>query len=149
MMGLTGRAEVREDETVDNLFVADGQAVIDGRVKNGVIALNGDVLVRWMVEDNVVAPYGRVVVAESGWLEGDAVSLHRPVIQSGGRFDGDWERWNPRAWSRGTRIAIWIAFTVSTLVLGCNSACSRPVHPVPSTRRPGSASVRPSAGASC
>jgi hypothetical protein len=37
-------AEVREDETIDNVFVADGPAVIDGRVKNGVIALNGDVL---------------------------------------------------------------------------------------------------------
>ena len=68
MIGLTGRAEVREDETVDNVFVADGPAVIDGRVKNGVIALSGEVLVRGVVEDNVVALYGRVVVAESGRL---------------------------------------------------------------------------------
>lgn len=75
-----------------------------------------------VVEDNVVAPHGRVVVAESGWLQGDVVSRHRPVVESGGRFDGEWERWNPRAWSRGeaifARIAIWIAFTVSTVVLG-------------------------------
>jgi len=30
---LTGRAEVRGDETVDNVFVADGPAVVDGRVQ--------------------------------------------------------------------------------------------------------------------
>jgi hypothetical protein len=87
-----------------------------------VIALNGDVRVSGVVEDNVVALNGRVVVAEYGRLQGDVVSRHRPVVESGGRFDGEWERWNPRAWSRGVaifaRIAIWIAFTVSTLVLG-------------------------------
>jgi len=119
---LTGRAEVRQDETVDGVFVADGPVVIDGTVKNGVIALNGDVLVRGVVEDEVVAPGGRIVVAESGRLEGDAVSRHRPVVEGGGTFDGKWERWNPRAWSRGgaifTRLALWLAFTVSTLVLG-------------------------------
>lgn len=119
---LTGRADVREDETVDNVFIADGPAVIDGRVRNGVIALNGDVLVRGVVEDNVLALNGRVTVAEPGQLQGDVVSRHRPVVESGGRFDGDWERWNPRDWSWSaaifTRLAIWIAFTVSTLVLG-------------------------------
>jgi hypothetical protein len=87
-----------------------------------VIALNGDVRVSGVVEDNVVALNGRVVVAESGRLQGDVVSRHRPLVESGGRFDCEWERWNPRAWSRGVaifaRIAIWIAFTVSTLVLG-------------------------------
>jgi hypothetical protein len=30
---LTGRAEVRGDEAVDNVFVADGPAVVDGRVQ--------------------------------------------------------------------------------------------------------------------
>jgi hypothetical protein len=119
---LTGRAEVRGDESVDNVFVADGPAVIDGRVENGVVSLNGDVLIRGVVEDNVVAPDGQIVITETGRLEGDAVSRHRPEVEAGGRFEGDWERWNPRAWSRGaaifTRVALWIAFTVSTLALG-------------------------------
>jgi cytoskeletal protein CcmA (bactofilin family) len=48
--------------------------VVDGRVQNGVIALNGDVRVSGVVEDNVVALNGRVVVAESGRLQGDVVS---------------------------------------------------------------------------
>jgi len=52
---LIGRAEVRGDETVDNVFVADGPAVVDGRVQNGVIALNGDVRVSGVVEHNIVA----------------------------------------------------------------------------------------------
>jgi hypothetical protein len=119
---LTGRAEIRDGETVDNVFIADGPVVVDGTVRNGLIALNGDVLVRGVVEADVVALDGRVVVAGSGEVQGDVVSRHRPILQGDGSLGGEWERWDPRAWSRGwaifTRIAIWFAFTVSTLALG-------------------------------
>jgi hypothetical protein len=119
---VTGRAEVRDGETVDNVFIADGPAVVDGNVRDGLIALNGDVLVRGTVEDDVFAPDGRVVVADSGRVEGDVVSRHRPVVEGDGRFDGSWEKWDPTAWRRATaiatRIALWIAFTISTLILG-------------------------------
>lgn len=119
---LTGRAEVRDDETVDNVFVADGPVVVEGTVRNGLIALNGDVLVRGVVEADVVALDGRVVVADAGEVQGDVVSRHRPVVQGDGSLVGEWERWDPTVWSQAwaifTRIALWIAFTVSTLVLG-------------------------------
>ena len=119
---VTGRAEVREGETVDNVFIADGPVVIDGTVRDALVALNGDVLIRGTAREDVVAVDGRVVVADGGLIEGDVVSRHRPVVEDGGRLDGSWERWNPRAWSSAASIvgwlAVWLAFTVSTLILG-------------------------------
>ena len=119
---LTGRAEVREGETVDNVIIADGPVVIDGTVRDALVAVNGDVLIRGTAREDVVAFDGRVVVADGGRVEGDVVSRHRPVVEGDGQLDGSWERWNPRAWGRATSIvgwlALWLAITVSTLILG-------------------------------
>jgi hypothetical protein len=119
---LTGRAEVREGETVDNVVIFDGPAVVEGTVRDAVVALNGDVLVGGTARDDVVAFDGRVVIADGGRVEGDVVSRHRPVVEGDGRLDGSWERWNPRAWSDATSVvgwlAVWLAFTVSSLILG-------------------------------
>jgi hypothetical protein len=119
---VTGRAEVREGETVDNVVIADGPVVVDGTVRDVLVAVHGDVLVRGTAEEDVFALDGRVVVADSGLIQGDVMSRHRPVVEGDGRIDGSWERWNPTAWRRATtiatRIALWIAFTISTLILG-------------------------------
>jgi hypothetical protein len=119
---LTGRAEVREGETVDNVFIADGNVIVDGTVRDSLVALHGDVLIRGTARDDVVAVDGRVVVADGGRVDGDIVSRRRPVVETGGSFEGSWERWNPRAWNTATSIAgwlaLWLAVTVSTLVLG-------------------------------
>jgi hypothetical protein len=63
-----------------------------------------------------------VTIADGGRVEGDIVSRNRPDVQSGGTFDGSWERWNPRAWSGAASIfgwlAMWLAVSISTLLLG-------------------------------
>jgi hypothetical protein len=119
---LTGRAEVREGESFDHVMVGDGPIVIEGTVRDSVVALNGDVRVDGTAEDVVVALDGTVTVGASGHIVGDVVSRHRPVVEDGGRLDGSWERWNPRAWSRATaiatRVAWWLAVTVSTFLAG-------------------------------
>lgn len=119
---LTGRAEVRPGDRVDTVFIADGPAVIEGTVRETVVALTGDVLVRGTVEENVVALDGRVVVGADGRVEGDVVSRRRPVVEQGGTVEGSWERWNPSDWNWAMtvagRVAVWIAVTVSTLLLG-------------------------------
>lgn len=119
---LTGRAEVREGETVDNVVIADGPVVVDGTVRDALIALNGDVLVRGTAQEDVVAVDGRVRIADGGRVDGDVVSRHRPVVEAGGQFDGSWQRWNPRAWTGAASIAgwlgLWLAVSVSTFVLG-------------------------------
>lgn len=119
---LTGRAEVREGETVDNVLIADGPVVVDGTVDDALVALNGDVLIRGTAREDVVAADGRVTVADGGRIEGDVVSRHRPVLEGDGQLDGSWERWNPRAWSDASSVvgwlALWLAVSVSTLILG-------------------------------
>jgi hypothetical protein len=119
---LTGRAEVREGETVENVVIADGPAIIDGTVEDALVALHGDVLIQGTAEDDVVAADGRVTIADGGRVEGDIVSRHRPIVESGGTFEGSWERWNPRAWSGAASIfgwlALWLAVSISTLLLG-------------------------------
>ena len=119
---LTGRAEVRVGETVDNVIIFDGPVVVDGTVNDALVAFNGDVLIRGTAREDVVAADGRVTVADGGRIEGDVVSRHRPVVEGDGRLDGSWERWNPRAWSNATSVvgwlAVWLAFTVSSLLLG-------------------------------
>jgi hypothetical protein len=119
---LTGRAEVRAGETVDNVVIFDGPVVVDGTVDNALVAFNGDVLIRGTARDDVVAADGTVTVADGGRIEGDVVSRHRPVVQGDGRIDGSWERWNPRAWSNAASVvgwlALWLALTVSSLLLG-------------------------------
>ncbi len=119
---VTGRAEVREGETVDNVVIADGPAVVAGTVTNGVVAFNGDVLVTGTVEDEVVAFNGRVTVRDGGVVEGDVVSRHEPVERGGGRIEGSWERWDASAFNSAagifTWLAVWLAVTLSTLLLG-------------------------------
>jgi hypothetical protein len=119
---ITGRAEVRPADAVDTVFIADGPATVDGTVRQKVIALNGDVLVRGTAQEEVVALDGHVVVNGTGHIVGDVVSRHRPVVEPGGRVDGKWQRWNAAAFRRGvsvgSKVVLWIAFTISTLILG-------------------------------
>ena len=119
---ITGRAEVREGETVDNVVILDGPVVVEGTVSEGLVAVNGDILVRGTVEEDVIAANGRLIIADGGRVEGDVTSRRRPLVEAGGQFDGSWERWNPQAWRGAASVAgwlaLWLAVTVSTLVLG-------------------------------
>jgi hypothetical protein len=119
---LSGRAEIRERETVNTVFVADGSAVVAGRVEDALIVLNGNAVISGTVEQDVVVLDGRVRITDTGHVEGDVLSRHRPVVESGGRLDGDFERWNPGSFNRAvalvSRLALWLAVTISTLVLG-------------------------------
>ena len=119
---VTGHAEVREGETIDNVVIADGPAVVAGTVRNAVVAFNGDILVTGTVEDEVVAFNGRVTVRDGGVVEGDVVSRHEPVERGGGSIEGSWERWDASGFNSAvgifTWLAVWLAVSISTLVLG-------------------------------
>jgi cytoskeletal protein CcmA (bactofilin family) len=117
---LTGRAEVRSGETVDNVFIVDGPVVIEGTVRDAVVAVNGDIRVDGTVEDDVVAIDGRVTISSSGTVEGDVISRNRPVTD--GELGGSWQEWDLTQWDATTAIAgrlvMWLAFSISSLVLG-------------------------------
>jgi hypothetical protein len=119
---VTGRAEVPEGDDVDNVVIADGDAVVAGTVRERVVAFNGDVLVTGTVEDEVLAFNGRVTVRDGGVVEGDVVSRKRPIEEGGGSVEGSWERWNATNWNQAaglaTRLALWLAVSISVLLLG-------------------------------
>lgn len=119
---ITGRVQVDREETVDTIFIADGPVILDGTARETVIALNGDVRVWGTAREDVIALDGRVTVADGGTIEGDVISRHRPVVEEGGRFEGDWDSWDPSAWRRASTavgwFAAWLAVSFSLLLLG-------------------------------
>jgi hypothetical protein len=116
---LTGRAEVAEGTTVDDLVIFDGPAIIAGTVRQSVVAFNGDVTVSGEVGDHVVAFNGRVTVESGATVGGDVRSRKAADIAEGADVQGvvggvRWERYD---WFE-TRWFAWGFMTVSTLVLG-------------------------------
>jgi hypothetical protein len=131
---LTGSAGVSEFQSADNVVILNGDASIQGRVHGTVFALNGDVAVSGHVDHDVVALNGTVVVTpplqegalgervQSGYVGGDVVSRKKATISKGAIVQGSVDRVEGRfalgqlAWVG--RIVLWIALTVSVLLLG-------------------------------
>ena len=119
---VTGRADVGADEELETVVIFDGPATIDGTVREQVVAFNGDVRVSGTVEDDVVSLNGRVTVAEGGRVGGDVVSRQPAVVDPGATVDGALRRFDPQVFDAWfgvvTRLAWWLAVSVSALVLG-------------------------------
>lgn len=119
---VTGRADVRADEVRDIVVIFDGPATIEGTVREQVVAFNGDVRVSGAVEDDVVSFNGRVTVAEGGRVGGDVVSRQPAVIEPGATVGGEVGRFDADAFDASfgvvTRVAWWLAVSVSALALG-------------------------------
>jgi hypothetical protein len=116
---LTGRAEVAQGTTVENVVIFDGPAIIAGTVQESVVAFNGDVTISGEVGDHVVAFNGRVTVEDGATVGGDVRSREAADIAEGADVQGvvggvRWERYD---WFEGRWFA-WGFMTVSTLVLG-------------------------------
>ena len=118
---LTGRAEVREGETFDNVVIFDGPATIDGDVTGSVVAFNGDVSVSGTVGENVVVINGDLTIADGATVQGDVMSRRRPSIAPG-TVQGEVRRLQPGAFTSKfaivSKVAVWLAVSISTLVLG-------------------------------
>jgi hypothetical protein len=120
---LTGRLDVAADETVDAAVILDGPARVDGTVRETLVVLNGDAEISGTVEEDVVVLNGDVVIRSGAEIGGDLVTQSTPTIEDGATVRG--ERSNPMtrfdfdfATGFAGRIAWWIGFSVSALVLG-------------------------------
>ncbi|HZA33551.1 MAG TPA: polymer-forming cytoskeletal protein [Vicinamibacterales bacterium] len=119
---ITGRVDVESQETVEDVFILNGDVRIAGRVDGSVFAVNGDVTVSGSVRHGVHAINGRVVLSENARVGGDVTSRDKARIAPGARVDGDVE--SPgRRFAAGRigavpALGVWLAITVSTLVLG-------------------------------
>ncbi|HEY7400866.1 MAG TPA: polymer-forming cytoskeletal protein [Actinomycetota bacterium] len=117
---LTGSLLVPAGDTVNDAVIFDGDATIEGTVTGNVVVFNGDASIVGDVNGDVVAFNGRVLVGEGATVHGNVRSRLSPRIAGqvdgtvgGVNFNVDWG--NLRL---ASRLAIWVATTVSSFLLG-------------------------------
>src|SRR5918995_4220080 len=119
---LTGGLVVPAGETVNTAVVFNGPVSIEGTVSESLVVFNGRTEISGTVNEDVVVFNGRVTVRSGAEVGGDLISRSDAVVEEGATVRGD-EGAVPTkfdfedTWFPG-RIAWWIGYTVSTLVLG-------------------------------
>jgi hypothetical protein len=118
---LTGRADVAEDQTVVDIVIFDGPVNVQGTVEGDIVAFNGRVMVSGTVQGDVISFNGRVIAEANSQIDGDVKSRPSAQIDDaadvGGSVGGvDFGRVDDAVAATG--IALWVAFTVSGLILG-------------------------------
>jgi hypothetical protein len=119
---LSGRADVPEGQTVGDLVVVHGSSTVDGTVDGSLTAFDAPVTISGRVNGDLVAFNGRMVLRSGAVVTGDVVSQQAPVVASGATVGGETRRvqtnlnWEGFGWA--SRLAWWLAVSVSTLVVG-------------------------------
>lgn len=119
---VVGDVFVDRDETTGDILVADGDVTVRGTVDGSILVADGDVTIRGEVTGDVFTAAGTAILGRRAHVEGDLVYGDKePQVASGAQVDGDIEKVKPEDLSGGAialQIGLWIAFTVSLLVLG-------------------------------
>jgi cytoskeletal protein CcmA (bactofilin family) len=119
---LTGGLVVPEGETVGTVVVFNGPVVIEGTVTDAVVVFNGRTEISGTVEEDVVVFNGRVFIRSGAEVGGNVASRETPEIEEGATVRGNVESIANRVdWENlgfAGRVAWWIGYTVSTLILG-------------------------------
>jgi hypothetical protein len=119
---LSGQLIVPQGETVDTALIFHGPATIDGTVTGSVVVFDGRTDISGHVEGDVVVFNGAVTVRSGAQIGGDLVTTDTPTVQPGATITGQRQR-VARRFDAGdigfaSRIAWWIGYSVSTLLLG-------------------------------
>jgi hypothetical protein len=118
----SGRLIVAEGETVDSAVIFNGPATIDGRVTESLVVFNGDTVVAGTVDGDVVVFNGSVTVRSGATIGGDLVTVDDPEVEPGATVRGEQRRVSAELdaaeFGFASRFAWWVAYSVSTLLLG-------------------------------
>jgi hypothetical protein len=119
---LTGRLLVPQGETAQTAVLLSGDALIEGTVAGWLVVFNGRTEITGTVEEDVIVFAGDVVLRSGSRVGGDVITLEDPQIEQGATIEGSVDdletRWNLYDITFAGRFAWWLAYTVSTLVLG-------------------------------
>jgi len=119
---LNGRLLVPDGETVGAAVIFNGPARIDGTVEDSLVVFNGDVVVTGTVDGDVVVFNGDTRIASSAVVGGNLVSRTTPDVEPGATVRGDQQQITGQVdWGEvglASRIAWWIGYSVSALILG-------------------------------
>jgi len=121
---ITGDVDVPRGQTVGDVVVVDGSVRIQGRVTGDVVAVSAPVRINGPVEGDVVGVAERVVIGPGGRVGGDlSYGDEDPVITVPGAVSGkteklDFDEFITPLSTFAAWIALWLAMSVSTLLLG-------------------------------
>jgi hypothetical protein len=119
---LTGGLVVPEGETVGTVVVFNGPVLIEGTVTESVVVFNGRTEISGTVDEDVVVFNGRVLIRSGAEVGGNVSSREDPEIEEGATVRGKVESIANRVDFENLgfagRIAWWIGYSVSTLILG-------------------------------
>jgi hypothetical protein len=119
---VTGGLVVPEREMAKTAVVFNGDVLIDGTVSETLVVFNGRTEITGTVGEDVVVFNGSVVLRSGSRVGGDVVSRQTPQVEDGATVEGSvddlqkrWDYWDVTFVGR---LGWWLAYTVSTLVLG-------------------------------
>jgi cytoskeletal protein CcmA (bactofilin family) len=120
---VSGDVTVARGQTVDGVFVADGDTTIAGEVAGDVVVLSGDVLVSGRIDGDLFTAGGTARLLPSAEVTGDVgYGDEHPAIALDARVHGDVSKqdWPDvgSLFSGVTHFLIWLAVTLSLLVFG-------------------------------
>jgi hypothetical protein len=119
---VTGRLVVPAGETIQHAVIFNGNATIEGTVAKSLVVFNGRTEIIGTVADDLVVFNGDVILRSGSRVGGDVVSRQTPQVEDGATIGGSVEdlegRWDYWDVTFVGRLAWWLAFTVSSLVLG-------------------------------
>lgn len=119
---VTGTLVVPQDGSVATAMIFNGDAIIEGTVTENVVVFNGDVDVSGTVGQDVVAFNGHVTVRSGARIDGDVISRRLTVVEDGATIGGEAKgfsgRFNFAKVAFFGRMAWWIGYSISTLLLG-------------------------------
>ena len=118
---LTGRADVREGESIDTVVIFDGPATVEGTAQGRVVSFNGPVDISGTVEEDVVSFNGTVTVRSGAVIGGDLVTRIEPVVEDGATVRGEIRQAADlfrEPFPFVGRLLSWLAASVSLLILG-------------------------------
>ena len=120
---ISGKVVVDRGETVEGVFIANGDARIAGRVDGDVIILSGDALVSGTIEGDLFTASGTAHLLPSAEVTGDVeYGDEHPQVALDARVRGDVTKqdWpdigGVVSWIGG--FLVWLAVSISALVLG-------------------------------
>jgi hypothetical protein len=120
---IAGDVTVARGQTVDGVYVVDGDTTIAGEVAGDVVVLSGDVLVSGRIDGDLFTAGGEAHLLPSAEVTGDVgYGDEHPQVALDARVHGDVDKqdWPDvgGAFSWTGPFLIWLAITVSLLVFG-------------------------------
>jgi hypothetical protein len=119
---IVGDVLVDRGETTKDVVVADGDVTVRGTVDGDLVVADGDATIRGRVTGDIVTFAGRATLGRRAQVEGDVVYADKkPVVAPGAQVGGKVKKFKPENFAGGAialQLAVWLAVTISTLVLG-------------------------------